>query len=508
MATDTDNKIKRAPIVVIMGHIDHGKSTLLDYIRESNVVGGEAGGITQHISSYEVSHKDSQGREQKITFLDTPGHEAFSKMRSRGADVADIAILIVSAEDGVKAQTLEALESIKQAKIPFIVAINKIDKPGANLVQTQSSLIENEIYIEGMGGDIPWAAVSSKTGEGIDDLLDLLLLASDLEELTGDPTQNATGIVIESNIDTKKGISATLIITDGTIKAGMCVCVGDCVAPVRIMEDFLGNKIKEASFSSPIRITGFSGLPQVGATFTTSDTKKQAEKTALKHKELVRTEKKENAKVKNNGDEDDEKTCIPLIIKTDVLGTIEAIKHEIDKIELPDHVEVRIVQEGAGSISENDVKSAGGKNHAIIVGFNVSIDPVAKDLAERGGIEIQTFNIIYELAEWLKSAVKTRTPKIETTDVTSRVKILKEFNTTKNKQVLGGRIESGAIKLSEKVRILKNDEVVGEGKVTGLQTAKAEVKEVSAPNEFGMEITCDVDIKPGDYIEGFVVEMK
>jgi translation initiation factor IF-2 len=507
MAEETNKKIERAPIVVIMGHIDHGKSTLLDTIRKSNIVEGEAGGITQHISSYEVQHKSGDGKVRKITFLDTPGHEAFSQMRSRGAHVADIAILIVSAEDGVKAQTLEALEAIKQAEIPFIVAINKIDKPGANLVQTQSSLIENGIYIEGMGGDIPWAPISAKAGTGIDELLDLLLLAADIEELSADPSINAKGVVIESNIDTKKGVSATLIIEDGTIKSGMCVVVGDCIAPVRIMEDFLGKKIKEATFSSPIRITGFNCLPEVGAQFRTYQTKKEAEKVAAEYKELVRVEKK-SSKSSSSSDENEGVTVIPLVIKTDVLGTLDAIKHEIEKIELPEHIEVRIVQEGAGSISENDVKSAGGKDRAIIVGFNVSVDSVAKDLAERAGIEIETFSIIYELAEWLEGAVKTRTPKRETLEVTSRIKILKEFSMQKNRQVLGGRIEYGSIKLGDVVRVLKNKEEVDKGKVTNLQTIKEQVKEISAPAEFGMEITCDTDIKPGDYIESFVIEMK
>lgn len=502
-----NNRIERAPVVVIMGHIDHGKSTLLDYIRKSNVVESEAGGITQHISSYEVSHKGSDGKERKITFLDTPGHEAFSLMRSRGAEVADIAILIVSAEDGVKEQTLEALRSIQQAKVPFIVAINKIDKPGADIARTQASLIENGIYIEGMGGDIPWAAVSAKSGDGVNDLLDLLLLAADLEELKGDPDAMATGTVIEANIDTKKGVSATLLIKDGTIHSGMCIVVGSSLAPVRIMEDFLGKKIEEATFSSPIRIIGFNELPQVGAVFQTFTSKREAEKAAAEYKELVRVEKKKGVK-QTNGDENEEIACIPIIIKTDVLGTLDAIKHEIDKIEVPDHVEIRIIQEGAGSVSENDVKTAGGKDQAIILGFNVTVDAVANDLAERAGIEIQTFSVIYDLAKWLKEAVRTRTPKRETREIHCRVKILKEFSKRKNKQVLGGRIENGTVRLGETVRLLKNNEEVATGKVTNLQTVKEQVKEVSAPNEFGMEITCDKEIKPGDYIESFTLEMK
>lgn len=501
-----ESRIERAPIVVIMGHIDHGKSTLLDYIRKSNVVEQEAGGITQHISSYEVEHKNAEGEIRKITFLDTPGHEAFSLMRSRGASVADIAILVISAEDGVKAQTLEALGSIKAAKLPYIIAINKIDLPGADVNRTKNSLVENEIYIEGMGGDIPYVEISAKTGEGVDDLLDLLLLASDLEELSGDPNAHARGLVIESNIDTKKGISATLIITEGTLKSGMYVVAGDAIAPVRIMEDFNGHKIKEATLSSPVRITGFSDVPEVGTTFVSFDSKKKAEKAANEIATLKRTEKKA-ASVNWSEDDDEGLTIIPLIIKTDVLGTVDAIKHEINKIEIPDHVEVRIVQEGAGAITEKDVRSAAGKNRAVIVGFNVPVNPVARDIAERGGIEIKTFTIIYELAEWIKQAIKERTPKREITSVTGRIKILKLFNKTKNKQVFGGRVEEGSIRVGEKVRIMHGEEQVGSGKITNLQQIKKQIKEVSAVNEFGGEIDSGDEIKPGDYFEVILVEM-
>ncbi len=507
MTEETSNKsIQRAPIVVIMGHIDHGKSTLLDYIRKSNVVETEAGGITQHISSYEVTHQDESGQSRKITFLDTPGHEAFSQMRSRGAGVADIAILIVSAEDGVKAQTLEAFSSIKEAGCPFIVAINKIDKPGADINKTKTSLIEHEIYLEGLGGDIPYAEISAKTGEGINDLLDLLLLAADVEELSGDPDAPAEGLVIESNVDMKKGVTATLIITNGTLRSGEFVVAGESTAPVRIMENFLGQKIEEATLSSPIRIVGFSNVPEVGTTFVAFTNKRDAEKAMRQYAEMKK--QKQTAKHDSSDEEDEEITCIPIIIKTDVLGTIDAIKHEMAKIDIPEHVEVRIVAEGAGSISENDVKTAGGKHNSIILGFNVGVDAVAKDLAERAGIEIRTFSIIYELAEWLKTAIQNRTPKRETVEVHARIKILKLFNKTKNRQVFGGRIEEGTISVGNLARILHTNEVVGNGKITNLQSTKAQVKEVSSPNEFGGELETESELHPGDYIEAYTVEMK
>ncbi len=275
--TIKENIIKRPPIVVVMGHIDHGKSTLLDTIRKSHIVDSEAGGITQHLSAYVVPHTTKDGANENITILDTPGHAAFQKMRLRGADIADVAILVVSAEDGVKPQTLEALESIKHADIPYVVAINKIDKPGADIPKTQASLIEKEIYIEGMGGDIPWVGISAKTGEGIDELLDLVILTADLAELTGDANAPATGKVIEGNLDPKRGNTATLIITNGTLKSGQCVVAGKTYSPVRIMENYQGNPIKEAGLSAPVRIVGFDSIPKVGVTFTSVANKKEAE---------------------------------------------------------------------------------------------------------------------------------------------------------------------------------------------------------------------------------------
>lgn len=497
---NTKNRIERGPVVAIMGHIDHGKSTLLDYIRESNITGSEAGGITQHLSAYEAEHAG-----KKITFLDTPGHEAFSQMRSRGADVADIAILIVSAEDAVKAQTIEALSSIKEAKVPYIVAINKIDKPSADIEKTKNSLLENEVYLEGLGGDIPWAPISAKTGEGVPELLDLLLLAAELEELEGDPNINAKGIVIESHIDTKKGISSTLIIKDGTLKSGMFVVIGDCLAPVRIMEDFQGKPIKEAVFPAPVRIIGFNNIPQIGSSFTSYENKKDAEKAVKEYSDFMQDIEDEKESSVSQAESD--KPNIPIIIKADVLGTLDAIEHEISKIDT-ERVDIKIIQKGAGAITENDIKAAGGKEHTIVIGFNVKVDRRAQDIAERAGIEIQTFTIIYELSDWLAAAVKNRTPKMNIEEVTGQVKVLKTFSQTKDKQVLGGRVESGVISVDEKVNILRKGVKVGEGKILNLQKQKAQTKKVEAGNEFGSQIKSNIDIVAGDILESFVVEFK
>lgn len=489
----TPNVIKRPPVVVVMGHIDHGKSTLLDTIRKSNIVDGEAGGITQHISAYVVEHETKDKVKGAITFLDTPGHEAFQKMRLRGADVADVAILIVSAEDGVKPQTLEALESIKAANIPYLVAINKIDKPGADLQRTQSSLIENEIYIEGMGGDIPWVAISAKAGDGIDELLDLVVLTADLAELTGDANALAEGHVIESNMDAKRGNTATLLIKNGTLKSGQFVVSGTASSPVRIMEDFQGKTIKEAGIAMPVQIVGFNEIPEIGSTFTTVNTKKEAE--------IMVTENKLSSDSGKEAFAQTNLPVIPILIKADVFGTIEAIQHELDKFE-SDRIAVRVIETGVGDINVSDVQNVSATKDAIIVGFNVKVERPAKELAERQDVEIDTFSIIYELSEWLNTALKNRTPEKEEKVVTGTVKILKHFSTQKYTHVLGGRVEEGVIKMNQQVTILRRDIEIGTGTVKNLQQYKSDVQQVEE-GEFGMQIETRAEITAGDHLKPF-----
>ena len=486
--------------IVIVGHVDHGKTQILDTIRNADVVSGESGGITQHIGAYVAKFED-----KSITFIDTPGHEAFSHMRSRGAKVADVAVLIVSVDDGVKAQTLEALSAITEAKLPYIVAINKIDRPNADVERAKTNLLENEIYLEGLGGNIPFAPISAKTGQGVPELLDLLLLAADLEELTGDPSKNAEGVVIESHVEPKKGVSATLVIKNGTLKSGMYVVVGSCYAPVRIMEDFLGKNIKEATFSAPVRVIGFNATPAVGSIFTTCANKKEAEKLTEESKTAVTAPEAQAP----NGDEDgdEELTIIPIVIKTDVAGTLDAINHELEKIET-DRVHVKKIQEGVGTISEGDVKNAAGSEHAIIVGFNVGLDSRAKDLAERTGVEIKTFTIIYELAEWLAEAIVARRPKIEVEEVTGAAKILKTFSRSKDKQIVGGRVTSGSLSLGAQVKIMRRENEIGRGKITNLQSQKASVKSIDEGNEFGSEIQSKIEIAEGDVIESIILTVK
>ncbi|MBX9906329.1 GTP-binding protein [Patescibacteria group bacterium] len=488
----TARLVPRHPIAVVMGHIDHGKSTLLDYIRKTNVVDKETGGITQHLSAYVVEHtKKDDGSIAHITFLDTPGHAAFQKMRLRGADVADIAILVVSAEEGVKPQTLEALASIKAANIPYIVAINKIDRPGANVERTKASLVENEIYVEGMGGDIPFVPISAKTGEGIPELLEVLLLASELAELTGDADAPANGVIIEADLDQKRGTSATLIIKNGTLKTGQFVVSGTSFAPVRIMESFAGKTIKEAGLSEPVRIVGWTKVPNVGDTFITVGSKKEAEVLILSPLKVPVATPAYDRSIPR----------IPLCIKADVLGTIEAIEHEIAKFS-SDRIRVEIVSRGVGPITESDIKNIGATDKAIVVGFNVSVERQATDLAERLGVEIQTFDIIYKLAEWLTEALILRTPKLAVDQKTGEAKILKSFSVQKTTHVLGARVLEGSLSLNQTVKVLRRDIEIGKGVIKNLQQQKANVNTVS-DGEYGMQLDTKAEIAPGDTIAAF-----
>ena len=489
----------RPPVIAVMGHVDHGKSALLDYIRNTNVVDSEAGGITQHVSAYEVEHKH-EGAVRRITFLDTPGHEAFGKIRARGASVADIAILIVSAEEGVKPQTLDALGAIQKAGIPYVVAINKIDKPNADPNRTKASLIENEIYIEGMGGDIPFAEISAKTGQGIDDLLDILLLVADVEELTGDPSAVAEGVVIEAHRDPKKGIAATLVIKNGTLTSGQLVVAENAMAPVRIFESFAGSPIKEATFSSPVQIIGFDALPNVGATFRAYERKKDAE--------LAKSAGVAKKTHTSDWSEDDERHLIPLVIKADATGTIEAIEHELAKLG-NDRVVISTIHSGIGNVSEADVQTAlASKHNALVIAFNVGTDAAARDIALQNEKEIHTFNIIYKLSEWLDTVITERTPKMETPEDCGAAKVLMFFSSMKDKYVIGGAVKSGVFKKDGKVRVMRHKEHIGDGVVLNLQAGKQNVSTINEGDEFGAQIQADVAIQEGDMLECYEIVVK
>ncbi len=498
--TEAHSTTLRAPVIAVMGHIDHGKSTLLDYIRQTNITAKEAGGITQHVSAYEVVHKAQSGKTHKITFLDTPGHEAFQALRMRGVQIADIAILVVSAGDGVKPQTLDALKCIKEAEIPYIVAINKIDLPDANIERTKQSLAENEIFIEGYGGDIPAVAISSKTGEGINELLDMMILVAELEELTGEENAQGEGIVLESHLDAKKGIAATIVIRNGTISQGMFVVAGESSSPVRIMEDFLGKNIKEATFSSPICIIGWDTLPSVGASFKTFATRKESEAYLLTVKERNLETSTKKTPNKTRSTLDGGPVLIPLIIKADKGGSLEALIEKIKQLK-NDQVEFTIIQSGIGAVSESDVKLALGNTNSLIVGFHSKADARAISLAERSGTQIQLFDIIYKLLEWLETLLLERKPHVSVEESTGKARVAKIFSALKDKQVIGGKVETGNISVGSQVKILRRDVEIGEGKIRGLQRMKEKVNEVEEGSEFGAMIESKIELAPGDRIE-------
>lgn len=486
-----------------MGHIDHGKSTLLDYIRKANVVAHEAGGITQHLGAYEVAHKTSAGKEGKITFLDTPGHEAFCSIRERGARVADVAVLVVSAEDGVKPQTLEALKCILAEKIPYIVAINKIDKPGANIEVTKASLAENEVYVEGFGGDIPVVPISALKGDGIPELLDMVLLVTDLQDLKGDQNVLAEGAIIEANRDSKKGISATLLIKNGTLESGQYIVAEDALSPVRIFEDYQGKAIKKASFSSPVKVIGFNKIPTVGASFITCEGKREAEELAQEYR--LKSLSKKTTSVRK--DENDATVIIPIIIKADVIGSLEGIKHELEKIK-NDKVKIKIVSESIGDINENDVKTTQSDPNIIIVAFNSRPDAKAQSLIERSTVQIKSFDIIYKLMEFLKETVASKIPKEYIDEASGTAKILAVFSKNKDKQILGGKVQQGTLTVGSEVKILRRDAEIGRGKIKELQLQKVKASEVNEGYEFGCMVESKIEIAQGDKIQGFITVEK
>ena len=532
-------KTRRQPVVVVMGHIDHGKSTLLDYIRKTNIVAGEAGGITQSIGAYEavIAHKDG---ERRITFIDTPGHEAFCGIRERGAAAADVAILIVSADDGVKPQTIEALNCIKSSKLPYVVAINKIDKQNANIERTKQTLAENEIYIEGYGGDVPVAEISALNGAGVPDLLDMIYLLSDMEDLGFDPNASTIGVVIEADLDKKKGIAATLIVDNGSLKKGSFIATETAFAPVRILENFKGEQEAEITAGRPARVVGWSDLPAVGSTFKTFDSKKEAEeyieeKVAsgaiprdrgslmsaaarvgeifqqknVRAPETLGSRSLKSASVVVGGADQELVTeqiktiVIPLIIRADSSGSLDGIHHELNKIKI-DHVEIKIIDEGIGEINEKDAKTALSDTNSIIVGFNVPTDTQAAGVIERSGLNSRTFKIIYELTDFVRSVAIERKPKEYIDEKLGEAKVLAIFDIGKDKQIVGGKVETGSIAKGGEVKVLRRGGEIGRGRIRELQQNKAKADEVREGYEFGALLSdIKVSLAVGDRLETF-----
>ena len=497
-----EDLIVRPPIVTVMGHVDHGKTSLLDKIRKTDVVSGEAGGITQAIGAYQVSYND-----KKITFIDTPGHEAFTEMRARGASVTDIVIIIVAADDGVKPQTKEAIDHAKAAKVPIIVAINKIDKPEANIERVMTELSEYGLTPESWGGDTIFNNISCKTGEGIDKLLENIILVSEMEDYEANPSRYAVGTVIESKLDKKIGVVATVLVQNGTLRLGDPVVVGTSCGKVRSLKDDKGKELTEASPSMPVEITGLSEVPSAGDRFMAFETEKQAKNIAEKRK--IRARQKDTNRsgmslddlfgaIKAGAKE------ISVVLKTDVNGSLEAIKQSLAKIDI-DGVKVDVIRGGVGAITESDVVLAHASN-AIIIGFNVRPSSSVIDSAKEYSVDIKVYDVIYKMIEDIENAMKGLLDPIYEEVVIGEVEVRQLFRFSKIGIIAGSYVKTGTVKNGANARVIRDGIVVATTKIKSLQREKDQVKEVAKGMECGITLENFQDIKENDIIE--IYELK
>lgn len=499
LANEKEENLKpRPPIVTIMGHVDHGKTTLLDTIRKAKVAEGESGGITQHIGAYQVKKNG-----KIITFLDTPGHEAFTEMRARGANVTDLIILVVAADDGVRPQTLEVINRAKFTNTPIIVAINKVDKPEANVMRVKQELAGQGVLTEEWGGKIIAVEISAKQNMGIDTLLEMILLTAEVENFRANPHGKTVGTVIESRVMQGKGSTATVIVQNGNLKIGDIIAAGSSFGRIRSLEDETGRKLKEAGPSTPVQISGFSEVPQAGDILQTLATLEEAKTIALA---AQRKKQNRNRTAKQAIEGDTESKTLNLIIKTDVAGSLEAIKQSISKLK-NDEVHINILSDGVGEVNESDVLLA-SNSKATVISFRAKINPKSLSLAKQKSVTIDSYEVIYELIEDVTNAViKMFTP--ETEKIThGNAKILAIFRTERGQMIIGGRVEEGEIKKNAQINVIRDGQELGRGEIMEFQQNKTSTKSVLMGNEFGMKIKTGVKIKVGDIIESFEEKIK
>lgn len=495
------NLADRPPVVTVMGHVDHGKTTLLDKIRHSHVTEGEAGGITQAIGAYQVKYND-----KLITFLDTPGHAAFTEMRARGANITDITVLVVAADDGVMPQTIEAINHAKAAGTPIIVVVNKIDKPGANPDHVTEQLTEYGLIPEDWGGDTIYVKVSAKFGKNIDELLDMILLQAEVMELKANPDQNAAGAVVEARLDQGKGSVATLLVQQGTLHVGDPIVVGDTFGRVRTMTNENGRRIKDATPSTPVEITGLNGVPEAGDHFVVFDDEKTARAAGEERAKRAEDEKRRRTShvtLDNLFDtmKKGEMKSLPIIIKADVQGSVEALAQSLQKIQV-DGVRVDIIHKAVGAISESDVTLAEASN-AIIIGFNVRPTPLAKSEAETNNIDIRLHRVIYNAIEEVEDAMKGMLEPVYEEEVLGQVEVRQLYKASKIGTIAGGMVVSGKITRDAKVRLIRDGVVIYEGELGSLKRFKDDAKEVKMGFECGLTIKNFNDVKENDVIEAY-----
>jgi translation initiation factor IF-2 len=466
----------RPPIVAIVGHVDHGKTSLLDYLRKTNVVAREAGGITQSVGAYEIVRND-----KKITFIDTPGHEAFSRMRERGANIADMAVLVVAADEGVKPQTVEAIKILTGTDTPFIVAITKIDKPNANIDKVRNELLASSVFLEGFGGSVSYQPISVVSGQGISEFLDLILLMGDVLELSYDPAAPASGYILESMKDNRRGTVAHVILKNGTLRENDEIATPSAKGKVRILENFLGKKVKELYPSAPASIVGFESLPEAGEMFVTGpavgDLVKKASTMSIQGSAAPSVE--------------GEEVKLKVALKADTSGSLEALRGILsDKLQVTDYA--------VGNITDGDIKNA-ITTGSIIVGFNVKIDKATENLAQAQHVEVITSDVIYRLNE----AIDKRLKSMEMSKPVAELNILKVFSTSGRRQTIGGKVTLGALKGGMTVKISRTDNVLGEGRILNVQVGRKDVTEVTEGTECGILFDSDISVRTGDNIQLF-----
>lgn len=498
---NTEHMVSRPPVVTVMGHVDHGKTTLLDKIRHSHVTDSEAGGITQAIGAYQVDYNG-----KLITFLDTPGHAAFTEMRARGANITDITVLVVAADDGVMPQTVEAINHAKAAHTPIIVAVNKVDKPGANPNRVIEELAQYELIPEDWGGDTIFVNISAKFGKNIDELLDMILLQAEMMELKANPDQNAAGSVVEARLDQGRGPVATLLVQQGTMHVGDPIVVGNTFGRVRTMTNENGRRIKEATPSTPVEITGLNDVPEAGDRFVVFDDEKTARAAGEERAKRALVEERQKtshvtldnlfATMKKG-----QMKTLPVIIKADVQGSVEALAQSLEKIKV-DGVRVDIIHKAVGAISESDVTLAEASN-AVIIGFNVRPTPLAKSMAESNNIDIRLHRVIYNAIEEVEDAMKGMLEPVYKEETVGQVEVRQIYKASKIGTIAGGMVIDGKITRDSKVRLIRDGVVVYEGELGSLKRFKDDVKEVKQGYECGLTIQNYNDIKEGDVIEAY-----